>query len=96
MVKRKGEGDSSDIPTNISYSVYMKADEKFMPQPSEATSTNRVNCMPFYQSLRDIQYGVQMSAAFVFSILFAFSSSYGKTLQSQWLISVLATLVSLR
>lgn len=34
-----------------------------------------------------------MSAAFVFSILFAFSSTYGKNLQSQWLISVLATLV---
>ena len=64
-----------------------------MAQPPETASTNRANCMLFNQSLRDLQYGVHMSAAFVFSILFAFSSTYGKNLQSQWLISVLATLV---
>ena len=49
----------------------------------------------FHQSIRDLQYGIQMTVAFVCCILFAFSSGFGDTLQIKWILPILATLVSI-
>lgn len=46
-----------------------------------------------FQSVRDVQYGLQMGAAFLCGALIAFKSKYGYNLNLQWVLPVLSTLV---
>ena len=47
----------------------------------------------YFQSVRDIQYAIQMTCCFTFGTLIGCQTLYGGNLNIQWVLPVLATLV---
>ena len=60
------------------------------------SKSNSKQLMIHINSLRDIQYSIQMTCTFVFSVLMIYFSAYGGTLDStgnQWLTPVVGTVI---
>ena len=80
-INEKKKDTVANVSPSIEKTVYPSFRTEYLPADID------------FQSVRDVQYGLQMGAAFLCGALIAFKSKYGYNLNLQWVLPVLSTLV---